>query len=340
MPHKKLTSGVLGLDQRGKLLLETATRLDCFHVVAVADKNTNVAEEAAAQFGCVAYDDYRQFVIQNQLDCLFVAAPVHSCAEHLKAAIKKGFNILKLPPPARDFGEAVELVRLAEEQGVSFGVANVTRFTKHITEFQRFLNQSSCECVFLIDALCKVAEPGSVGWRSDPKLAGGGVLLYECYEMIDWIVTGFGLPQQVYSLNTNTAHDKQQRLYLAEDIGIVTMKHGDCLVCNLTATKGYGPEEKTLTVYCRDKVLTLTETRLVIADKTGAVEQEFRDESDYSARLAKVLANFAANIRSPDENKLVSTASENLKNMAVVESAYLSARTGMPEEPCRILNIT
>jgi hypothetical protein len=31
---------------------------------------------------------------------------------------------------------------------------------------------------------------------------------------------------------------------------------------------------------------------------------------------------------------------DNLKVMAVIEAAYLSARTGMPEEPAKILKIT
>jgi hypothetical protein len=39
----------------------------------------------------------------------------------------------------------------------------------------------------------------------------------------------------------------------------------------------------------------------------------------------------------PDKNRLSSGGAENLKNMAVLEAAYLSARTGMPEEPAKIL---
>jgi hypothetical protein len=44
-------------------------------------------------------------------------------------------------------------------------------------------------------------------------------------------------------------------------------------------------------------------------------------------------------VLSPDKNKLASSGRENLKNMAVIESAYLSARTGFPEEPGRILQM-
>ena len=55
--------------------------------------------------------------------------------------------------------------------------------------------------------------------------------------------------------------------------------------------------------------------------------------------MKKTLENFGSHLLWPDKIPLVSTAADNLKNMAVIEAAYLSARTGMPEEPGRILKI-
>jgi hypothetical protein len=52
-----------------------------------------------------------------------------------------------------------------------------------------------------------------------------------------------------------------------------------------------------------------------------------------------VLENFGSHLLWPDKNPLVSPAADNLKIMAFIEAAYLSARTGMPEEPARILKI-
>ena len=42
----------------------------------------------------------------------------------------------------------------------------------------------------------------------------------------------------------------------------------------------------------------------------------------------------------PEENVLGADEDACLNNMAVIESAYLSARTAMPEEPSRILQLT
>jgi len=88
MTEKKLTAVILGLNEPGLLLLEAASRVEHFHVAAVADKDAALARRTAEQYKCTAYDDYRQLVIQSQFDCLLVAAPLHSCDEHVKAATR------------------------------------------------------------------------------------------------------------------------------------------------------------------------------------------------------------------------------------------------------------
>jgi predicted dehydrogenase len=108
MSEGKLKTAVLGLDDRGRLLLEAATQADYFEIAAVADKDASLAESTAYKYKCDHYDDYRQLIMQNQFDCLLVAAGIHSCDEYIRTAMKKKTNVLKLAPPARSFQEAAE----------------------------------------------------------------------------------------------------------------------------------------------------------------------------------------------------------------------------------------
>ena len=55
--------------------------------------------------------------------------------------------------------------------------------------------------------------------------------------------------------------------------------------------------------------------------------------------MAKKLDSVALSILDPEKNKASDDEKADLNNMAVIESAYLSARTAMPEEPGRILDI-
>jgi len=341
MSEGKLNTAILGLNSAGQLLLEASEAVDCLEVQAVADKDTSLAEKIAGQHECAPYDDYRQLIIQNQLDCLLVAAPMHSCDEFVRMAMKKKFNILKLAPAARDFEEAAEFVRLAEEQEIQFAVGNPSRFARSFVKLRQYLEEGKIEHVFLMTAFCNLGDEPQPGWRTDPKLAGGGVLLHDCYRMIDQVVSNFDMPQQVYSLNTNQAQDKQQRLYLTEDTAIVTMKFSDTFIGNFIATSraGGGPKEEFLKVYGKDIILTAADTHLTVSDGLGRVAEKIKCDGDELACTTELLKNFAGSILSPESNKLCSNGRENLKNMAVIESAYLSARTGFPEEPARILQM-
>ncbi len=340
MQDAKLKTAVLGLNDEGQFLLKTASESEYFQIEAVADKDTELAEKTASEYECSAYDDYRQLVIQNQFDCLLAAAPIHSCAEYLRAGIKKKFNVLKTAPSARNYEQAAEFVRLAEDHGIKFAVVNPGRFAESSLAFRQFLQDGGIEQISLITAVCNFGRCLCPSWQTDPKLAGGGVLLQDCYQIIDQIVWNFGIPQQVYSLNTNQAEDRKQRLYLTEDTAIVTMKFADTSFGNLIATRTFGPQQTTLKIYGKDKILALSEKKFTVNDGQGRLIEESDYNDDQACRTEKLLENFALSILSPDKNRLCSSAAENLKNMAVVESAYLSARTGMPEEPGKILEMT
>jgi predicted dehydrogenase len=365
MSEGKLKTAVLGLDEGGRLLLETASKIDYFEITAVADKDSTLAERVAEEYKCAGYDDYRQLITQNQLDCLLVAAGMYSCEKQVRAAMKKKFNILKLAPAARYFEEAAEFVRLAHDENIKFAVANPARFAQSFLAFRQFLQKGRIEQIFLVSAFCSVggriqgapegnglpsAGPHSemshkmstrtqLAWQTDPKLAGGGVLLRNCYEIIDQIIWNFPTPQHIYSLNTNQAADRQQRLYLTEDTAVVTMKFSDMFIGNLIASKAFGPGQEFLKVYGKDKILTVSNKQFTVSDGLGQKSEEWEYDDDERGWYTALLENFALSILSPDENKLYSSGRENLKNMAVIESAYLSARTAMPEEPDRILQM-
>ena len=205
MAEATLTAAVLGLGKNGQQLLEAARASGDFQIRAVADQDQQRVERVAAEYRCEPYTDYRQLIVQNQLDCLFVAADIHVCDEHLKTAFKRHFNVLKLAPPARDFEEALEHVRLAENEGVQFTIANPARFRSSYRQARTLLAEGRIHQVSLITAHSTIGNTDRPTWYTDPKLAGGGVLLHDCHQIIDQILWNFPLPQQVYALITNQA---------------------------------------------------------------------------------------------------------------------------------------
>lgn len=341
MTEQVLTAGILGLGADGHLLLKAARQTGQFVIKAVADQDQQRAEKIAAEFQCEPYNDYRQMIVQNQLDCLFIAADIHACDEHLKTAIRKKFNVLKLAPPARDYEETLEYVQMAEQEKIRFAIGNPARFRSSYVTAHELIAQGHIRNVFLVTAYSEATGADRSPWQTDPKLAGGGVLLHDCHQLVDQILWNFSIPQQVYALTTNQAPDKQQRLYLTEDTAVVSMKFADALVASIVATRrsDKGPARRGLQIYGKDARLTVTDERVILGTDTGQDDRVWQYEETEQDTMEKLLSSFARSVRDPEENELVSSAAENLGNMAVFESAYLSGRTGFPEEPARILQI-
>ena len=97
--------------------------------------------------------------------------------------------------------------------------------------------------------------------------------------------------------------------------------------------------QQSLQIYSREKYLTASKNNFTARDNADNIIDQTEDNSGPIEPVKKMLENFALSILSPDKNKLFADEIADLNNMAVIESAYLSARTAMPEEPLKILNM-
>jgi predicted dehydrogenase len=339
MGSERLTTAVLGLNEAGRLMLRAAVSTGLFHIRAVADENPQKAQKTAAEYGCEVYSDYRQLVVQNQLDCLFVAAETHTCDEQIKAALRRRFHVLKAPPAARTFAEALEYVQLAESESVQFAVAEPGRFNDGYVAVREVISRGRLGPVFLIAACCNFDAADRPAWRIDPQVAGGGVLLHDCYQVLDQILWSFPLPEQVYALKTNLAPDRQQRLSLTEDTAVACMRFSDAMMGNLVATRSReaGPDRTTIEIHGKEALLTMADGQVTLR-RCGAQEaQRWSCRENEQTLMERMLSSFAHSLANPAEHAFPCTGGESLRTMAVLEAAYLSARTGFPEEPARIL---
>ena len=212
---------------------------------------------------------------------------------------------------------------------------------------KNFVVNNPSQSFFFISAAAgtrSVISPADSKWRSDPVLAGGGVILYDCWEIIDLIIWNFGMPQQVYCVAGSTAPDMQQRLYRTEDSAIITMKFSDTLSSNLLAgkaalTKGQD-RQQSLIAQGQNTLLRCDEKTFEVTDPQGKRKSREKFDEDDTDKMKKLLGNFGSCLLWPDKNKPLSTITDSLNCMAVIEAAYVSVRTGMPEEPGRILKIS
>ncbi|MEN6336777.1 MAG: hypothetical protein ABFE01_21180, partial [Phycisphaerales bacterium] len=89
-------------------------------------------------------------------------------------------------------------------------------------------------------------------------------------------------------------------------------------------------------VHGKEGRLTVTDTEVVLT-RGGQDDQKWQYQETEQLLMERLLSSFALSLLTPDQHEF--PGAESLKNMAVLESAYLSAKTGFPEEPARILRM-
>ena len=205
MDEQQLTVAAIGLTGCVEDLLEIAWEMPTLRIVAVGDTDPTSAEVAGRKYECAHYTDYRQLIVQNKADLLFIGAPPHQTIDHIRQALQKKMNILSAWPWTLNFEQGAEFINTAKREGVLFTVAQNGRFGRPFEHILKFLHSSveQSNTVHLVTLACHLPAESlapSERWRLDPQLTGGGVLLQNCYNLIDEMVLCFGLPQRVYAL--------------------------------------------------------------------------------------------------------------------------------------------
>lgn len=339
MPLKVIA---LGLTEPIQTLLECAWQKEAFKIVGVSDSDIERAAGAARRYECQAFDDFRQLIVQSQAEVFFVGRPAHLCADSIQLALDKQCHIFKTAPAGLNFEQAAQWIRQAARQQRRFLLIQPGRLHPLLDHLRGLLDQAETNFWHLISAICHIPQPPlepDQRWLYDPSLAGGGVLLQNAYGLLDELLLCLGLPQQVYMQTANQAPDRQQRMNTTEDTAVAVMRFSDTLIAQICASRTLGPPRRHLRIHGKDRFVTLTADELTVCSHDGQVLEVIHTCQDPIPWADRLLDNFTKNLEKPDQNPLFPPQETDLKTMAVMESAYLSAKTGMPEAPSRILQL-
>jgi len=172
MSEHRIRVALLGLGQSGRLFLDCAVNSGLYEIVAIADKDFEAASKTAAYCGAQACDDFRMAVSNYQLDAVIAAAPLQSCSEHIRSAMSRKINILRLMPPARNYDELAGFALAAQKENVHFAVASTQRRRKAFAALSLAISHAQVESFSLLIAQCGLGFYHETAQR-DPKVAGG-----------------------------------------------------------------------------------------------------------------------------------------------------------------------
>jgi predicted dehydrogenase len=110
-------------------------------VVAVCDRNGDVAHAVAAEVGARAYTDYRELLRDVEVAAVDLALPHNLHHEVAYCALEAGKHVLIEKPMAPTERQCADLIDLARWKGVTLSVAENTRFVSAYIEAERLVRQ-------------------------------------------------------------------------------------------------------------------------------------------------------------------------------------------------------
>lgn len=327
----QLRTGIIGVGGYGQHVLKELGENEYFVVQSIADQDRELAQDLADQYDAKPFDDYRRLIVETRPDVLFLTLPTYLCADCIRLAAREKVHVFKESPLARNLPEGAEMIRAMEKAGCELAVGSRKRLAPGYLEARQVLLKQEIGKVFLIRAEQFFYYQGKWDWRADPGLAGGGVLLESAYSLVDLIHWSVGVPESVYCLSSHECNRKVIPPYRTEDTVMMTMNFSDGAVGQLTSSWMSGPETERIVYHGVEGTLDAGPNHCRLYNAVGELQNEAEFSVSDDRLISQQIKQFAECLLDRDAEP-VSTVSEHLNNVSVVEAAYLSARTGMQED--------
>ncbi len=338
----KLRAGIIGIGGYGGQVLAELGRNDCFDIKAIGDKDIELAKVAGQKYEAHTYDDYRSFIVQEELDVLFLMLPNYLCNEYIQEAAKKRFHVFKAAPLARSLVEADGWVEQMKRVDREFIVCSTKRFASGFAQAHELIVEQKIGTIYLVRGECLFNYDKPFEWRGDAVLAGGGALLEAGWDLVDLITWSVGVPEQVYSLNSNMCRKRVVPPYQTEDTAIVMMKFANGASGNLVCSWTSEPTTERLIFHGTQGSIEAGTDYVRVFDVKGELLLQEDFQVNVTDMIAGQLTRFYEYLNSADDDvkagdnengdiEQVGTAKQHLVNMAIIDAAYLSAKTQLPE---------
>lgn len=331
---KPLRVGQLGLAGAGEEYLAALDSDDRYELVAVADTDPDLLRRHTEGESLRGYEDHRSLVVeaaQTGLDLLLVALEPFQSIDFVELAARHDIDVLHKAPPARTVSELQRLVELFSAARSSLFVS---RFWQAEPAYAGLSDLSTLTGhVYTATAEVQTTED-AIGWRGDSVRAGGGVLLNGAYEQLDMLVALLGIPESVYAQCNMASAPGEARKYDTEDAATVSLRFAGERIAALSVSRGAAERLSRVTFVGTIGRVEVGPDRMTITPRGDETSQCHVMKSPYPA--AATIRAFAQ-AKEADDPRPRSTADDHLATMAVMEAAYLSAKTGAPETPSRFL---
>ncbi|MEZ5942506.1 MAG: Gfo/Idh/MocA family oxidoreductase [Planctomycetaceae bacterium] len=311
---------------------------DDVHLAGVVDTDIEKAARVGKALAVPFAKSISEFLKENpKPTAALVAIPHVGYLEAVCELAEAGIHILKEKPLAVSLKEALQMKAVVEANNVLLSLTLQRRYNPVFQSFPQLLRRIGR--IFSIEAKYALnISRLDCGWRASRLYSGGGALIDLGYHYVDLIVWYFGLPDLI-TCRTSMRNRVGQE-YDVEDTAFVNFSYcennpGEEVLGSLIVSRVYGEKDEHLVAHGTKGMACVRRGKIARHDIDGTTVESMERFGAWPSALADQIEDFAKfamdNIGDYDFGM------HYLEQVAFVDAAYESARTGLTVNPRELL---
>jgi predicted dehydrogenase len=314
--------GLIGAGAIAQAYAQAFAKSERAVLTAVADSNAAAAERMAGAAGCPAFDSAEAMVDGVELDAAIVCTPPVTHRDICCDLLERGLHVLCEKPLSISSAAAMEMISTADLRGLVFTMASKFRYVEDVRKAKALIAAGAIGEVVLFENVFTGRVDMTERWNSDPRIAGGGVLIDNGTHSVDVTRYCLGELAEVQAMEGNRI-----QFLPVEDTAKMFVRSREGVLGSIDLSWSVSKElPYFIAVYGSSGTILVgwRESKYRVAgDDDWTV---FGSGYDKVEAFKRQIENFAGAVRC--EEALVVTPEDALASVQVIEAAYRSLARG------------
>lgn len=279
------------------------------------------------------FEDRRVLLARAEIDAVLLLTAPRAGFELTRHAVQRGLHVWRGEPLARNFVEALELAKLAEDHE-ELVIEAGSRWREVAMAYSPLISATAEFGPSFTEISIRTPGPPLASWRSSAVDAGGGALLQDAYFALEALIALRGLPDNVSAV-VGKCRRPAAGARETEDIAAVHARYEDGTLATIQAMWDLPPMR--FTVAHHDPQRTL----MIDADSASMrhgeeFERVVAPDSSRAAQLQRFIGRVRGSTAEANPRRVLE---RQVAVVALVEAAYLAVQTNQPESPRKLYEV-
>ncbi|MCS7462975.1 Gfo/Idh/MocA family oxidoreductase [Paenibacillus doosanensis] len=323
--------GIIGFGKMGMLHGALLHSIENVELVAITDTSKFVLNGFKSLFPNIrVFTSYEKMIDSCDLHAVIIATPSFNHVSIAKYALERGLDLFIEKPLSNTLKDCKELLQLAQNRNAVVMIGFCMRYNPMFAKGKEIVDSRIVGDIIKADAYiyCSDVLSQQSGWRFDPAISGGGVLIDFAVHMVDLLYHYFGNASAV-SGNISSVYSRQ-----VEDETTAELYFQSGLQATLHASWSKPEYRKPFyKIEIAGSLGSLSITDQDIQLNVGGIEKTYYPEhyEGYyidigGPHFSKQMESFVKSVQTRQEPKANLTAGLHTQN--IINAIYTSAATG------------